>query len=213
MKKDNLFCTLYIVRHGETEWNVKNIIQGQSDSPLTEKGINQAKATAEKLKDIKFAAAFSSDLFRTRNTAELIKLDRQLSVVTEKALRERNFGSYEGKSGDDFGLTFKHLFEKLKDLSEFEQRNLKFASDIESDEEIISRFILKLREIAVAYPAKNVLVVTHGGPIRTFLMHLGYTKYGKLHPNSFSNAGYAIVQCDGIDFYLKEVKGVIKIDE
>ncbi|MBI2630816.1 histidine phosphatase family protein [Candidatus Nomurabacteria bacterium] len=60
-KEEANYCTLYLVRHGETEWNVKKITQGQSESTLTENGIRQAEETAEKLKDIKFDAIFSSD--------------------------------------------------------------------------------------------------------------------------------------------------------
>jgi alpha-ribazole phosphatase len=67
MDKENQenYCIIYLVRHGETEWNVKKITQGQSESYLTEKGVEQAKETAEKLKDVKFDAIFSSDLNRT----------------------------------------------------------------------------------------------------------------------------------------------------
>ena len=81
--KEN-YCTLYLVRHGETEWNVKKINQGQSESALTEVGIEQAKETGEKLKHIKFDAIFSSDLSRTQRTAEIIKLDRELVIKTSE---------------------------------------------------------------------------------------------------------------------------------
>ncbi len=112
--------------------------------------------------------------------------------------------------GEEFRKNFQHLFDKIKQLSEKEQKEFKFADDIESDEQIIGRFIAQLREIAIAYPNKIVLVVTHGGCIRTFLMHIGYVKYGELPVGSFSNAGYAKVLSDGIDFFIKEVKGIKK---
>ena len=56
MTKDSNICTIYLVRHGETEWNRDGIVMGQSDSPLTAQGIEQAKKTATTLKDIKFEA-------------------------------------------------------------------------------------------------------------------------------------------------------------
>lgn len=202
------FCTLYLVRHGETEWNKRGIVMGQSDSPLTEKGLEQAKQTAQELKDIHFDAIFSSDLHRAKRTAEIIKLERQLAVQTSKALRERTYGHWEGKLGEDYRKNFQHLFDKVKQLSEKEQKEFKFADDIESDEEVIGRFITQLREIAVAYPDKTILVITHGGCIRTFLMHIGYVKYGELPVGTFSNAGYVKVLCDGVDFFIKEVKGI-----
>ena len=94
MKKN---CTIYLVRHGETEWNEKKLIQGHSDIPLNKKGEIQAKQLGEKLKDIHFEAVFSSDLVRAKRTAEIMVLEKKLAVITTKALRERLFGRYEGK--------------------------------------------------------------------------------------------------------------------
>ena len=202
------FCTLYLVRHGETGWNKTGIVMGQSDSPLTKVGVEQVKTTAQELKGVHFDAIFSSDLHRAYRTAEIIKLERELVIQTSKALRERTFGSWEGKLSEDYRKNFQHLFEKIKELSEEEQKKFRFADDIENDEQVISRFITQLREISVAYPNKTVLVVTHGGCIRTFLMHIGYVKYGELPVDSFSNAGYAKITSDGVDFFVKEIRGI-----
>ena len=210
-KNNENFCTLYLVRHGETEWNKNGIIQGQLDSPLTNEGLSQVKQTAQELKDIHFDAIFSSDLHRAQKTAEIIKLERQLAIQTSKALRERTFGHYEGTSGEKYREKFQQLIEKVKQLSDEDHKVFKFDKDIESDEEVIGRFITQLREIAVAYPNKTVIVVTHGGCIRTFLMHMGYVKYSELPAGALlKNAGYVKVLCDGIDFFIQEVKGVKK---
>ena len=211
MQEENKnLCMLYLVRHGETEWNKTGIVMGQLDSPLTEAGLGQAKTTAQELKGVNFDAIFSSDLHRAHKTAEIIKLEREPVIQTSKALRERTYGSWEGKLGEDYRKNFQHLFDKVKELSEEEQKKFRFADDIENDEQVIGRFITQLREIAVAYPNKTVLVVTHGGCIRTFLMHIGYVKYGELPVGSFSNAGYAKILSDGIDFFVKEVMGIKK---
>jgi 2,3-bisphosphoglycerate-dependent phosphoglycerate mutase len=205
IKENQNFCTLYLVRHGQTEWNKKEILQGQADSPLTEVGKKQVGQAAQDLKAISFDAIFSSDLQRAQETAEILNLERQLAIQTSKLLRERDFGHYEGIMRLEYNTRLQHL---IKDLSEQEKKTFKFDHDVESDEEVISRFITQLREIAVAYPNKTVLVVTHGGCIRTFLTHTGYVKYGELGPGSFSNAGYVEVACDGVDFFIKEVKGI-----
>ena len=211
MEQENKnLCTIYLVRHGETEWNKIGIVMGQSDSPLTEAGLEQAKTTAQELKDVHFDAIFSSDLHRAHITAEIIKLERELVIQTSKALRERTYGSWEGKLSEEYRKNFQHLFDKIKELSEEEQKKFGFADDIENDEQVISRFITQLREIAIAHPNRTVLVVTHGGCIRTFLMHIGYVKYGELPVGSFSNAGYAKIASDGVDFFVKEVKGIKK---
>lgn len=207
-QKNKNLCTLYLVRHGETESNKSCIINGHFDTPLTETGLEQAKATAHELKNVSFGAIFSSDLPRTYRTAEIIKMERQLDIQTTKALRWRTYGHWEGKSRDEYRKHFQHIFDKIKTLSEKEQKEFKLAPDIESDEQVISRFILQLREIAVVHPRKTVLVVTHGGCIRMFLMHIGYMKYGELPGGSFSNAGYAKILFDGANFFVKAVKGI-----
>lgn len=207
MSNEN-YCNLYIVRHGETEWNVKNIIQGQSNSNLTEKGIEQAKKAGHELKDINFDAIFSSDSTRAHNTAKIIKLERELLIETSHLLRERNFGNFEGKHGSEFMEAFREKLKEKETLSGEEGWNFTVADDIETDEMIVSRFITKLREIAVAYPNKTVLVVSHGGPIRMFLVKIGYATRQELIGGSLKNAGCINVLSDGIDFILKEVKGV-----
>jgi phosphoserine phosphatase len=201
-------CIFYIVRHGETEWNVIDKIQGQLDSFLTQKGLEQARETSEKLKNIHFDTIFSSDLLRCKRTAEIMGLERNLEIQTEKALRERTFGKYDGITGKEFAEKTKHLLEEYKKLSVEERWKFKFSKGYESDDELVTRFITFLREIAIAYPGKTILIVTHGGNLRTFLTRLGYAKHGVLTPGTFRNAGYVKVESDGIDFFLKEVEGV-----
>jgi len=207
MNKEN-YCNLYLVRHGETEWNVKNIIQGQSNSNLTDKGIEQAKSTGEELKDIHFDAIFSSDSTRAHDTAKIIKLDRELMIETSQLLRERNFGKFEGKHGSEFLEAFRKKLKEKETLSDEEEWNFTVSDDIETDEMIASRFIMKLREIAVAYTNKTVLVVSHGGPTKMFLAKIGYATRQELISGSLKNAGYINVLSDGVDFFIQKVKGV-----
>jgi probable phosphoglycerate mutase len=210
MNRSNSLATIYIVRHGETEWNVTDRIQGQFDSSLTKKGIEQAKQIGNKLRHISFDAIFSSDLLRAKRTAEIIKLDRQLEIITRESLRERSFGRFHGKSSKEYKEETKELLDEYQKLSEREQWKFKFDSNYESDEELASRFITLLQEVAAAYPNKTVLIVTHGGPIRTFLAHCGFAKMSELQAGSFKNAGYLKIQSDGIDFFIKEVEGYQK---
>ena len=109
---------------------------------------------------------------------------------------------------DDYHAATQAFFEKLKSLSEAENWQYKFGDDVESDEELVNRFMIKLRELAVAYPGKTVLVVTHGGCLRTFLMKMGHVKYGTLPAGAFQNAGYMKVLSDGLEFIIEEVKGL-----
>ena len=208
--KNNNFCTLYIVRHGETEWNVSGTTQGQTNSSLTQKGIQQAKDVADEFKNIKFDMIFSSDLTRAKRTAEIIKLDREIIVQTSKLLRERAYGSFEGKHGNVFREVLKDKLIERDNLPDKEGWAFRLAEDVETDEEMIMRFILQLREIAVAYPQKTVLVVSHGGPIRMFLVKIGYAKKKDLSGGTFKNGGYVKVLSDGVDFIVKDAKGIIQ---
>src|SRR3989338_11238652 len=164
------FCNIYLVRHGEKEWNEKKIIQGHSDIPLNEKGKLQSKQLGEKLKDIHFEAVFSSDLSRAKRTAEIIILEKKLAVITTNTLRERMFGRFEGKHIDEL----RKILGELILFSKERQKKLFGLNDIENDEEVMGRFIPFIREVAVAYPGKNVLMVTHGGLMRVFFSHIGF---------------------------------------
>ena len=202
------YCTLYIVRHGETEWNKNRTVMGQMDSPLTPEGVRQVEATADQLKDIHFDAIFSSDSPRAQRTAEIIRLDRDLAIQTSKLLRERKYGRFEGKPAEKFHNAVKHLLEKKEALTEEEQWKFNISDDMESDEELANRFIIQLREIAASHINKTVLVTTHGGCIRMFLVRTGYAGYKKLQGGTFQNAGYVKASSDGIDFFIEEVKGI-----
>lgn len=188
------YCTIYLVRHGETEWNNKKLIQGHSDIPLNVKGELQSKQLGEKLKDVHFEAVFSSDLIRAKRTAEIIILEKKLAVITTNALRERMFGRFEGKHIDKLRKTFGELL--LIEKQDFE---------VESDDQILLRLNPFLREVAVAYQGKSVLVVSHGGLIRAFLDHIGF-KMPKYSEKPMKNAGYLIIESDGVEFDIKEEK-------
>jgi broad specificity phosphatase PhoE len=202
------YCTLYLVRHGETEWNVRHFMQGHKDSPLTEQGLIQSAQTAQDLKGVEFDAIFSSDLLRATRTAEIIKLERKLAVQTSHLLREKSFGHFEGKPSEEFVEATKDLADQLHQLPESEKWSFKLDEDVESDEELVGRFITQLREIAVSSPGKNVLVVTHSGCIRIFVIKTGYATREQFPIGSFRNGGYVKVLSDGIDFFIEKIKGM-----
>lgn len=205
--RDRNLATVFIVRHGETEWNMKRLIQGQKDSALTELGINQAKELAKELQKIKFDLVFSSDLLRAKKTAEIIVTEHNLAVETTELLRERAFGKLEGKPVEALRF-FENLFAKLKHEEMF---SYKSAPDIESDEELVTRLITFLREAVIAHAGKKILIVTHGGIMRAFLIKLGITDYK--NPVWVGNAGYIKLETDGVDFEVKKVKGIHKRNE
>ncbi len=89
---------IYFVRHGETEWNKKRKLQGQSDIPLNEYGRELAQVTLKGQEDIPFDIIFTSPLSRAKETAEILRGNRNISIVEDKRLIELGFGVGEGKS-------------------------------------------------------------------------------------------------------------------
>lgn len=204
VKDKQNYTTFYLMRHGETEWNQQGLIQGQEDSPLTKLGLIQAKEAAQKFKSFKFDLAFSSDLLRAKRTAEIIALEHKLEVEASEMLRERRFGHLEGKPGQML-RDLNKLYEMLSQEERFKQKP---APDIESDQEVFTRVITFIREIAIANPGKTVLVVTHGGILRAILLHLGLMTYASSVGRRIENTAFVKLKSDGIDFFVEETEGI-----
>lgn len=207
LSNDKNYCTFYLVRHGETEWNAKGLVQGHTDIPLNKKGETQAKGLAKRFKRIHFAAAFSSDLVRARRTAEIITLEKQIAVKTTKALRERCFGRLEGKDWTKSQGELELLWKKLTIITDDERKKHQLEG-AENNEEAMARFIPLLRELALAYQGKTVLVVTHGGIMRIFLHHVGFGNEKTLPAGSIKNTAYIKLPSDGVDFFVEETFGI-----
>ena len=203
----NHYCQIYLIRHGETDWNAKGLLQGQSDIPLNKEGEKQTIEAAKKhFKKIKFAAIFSSDLVRAKRTAEIIALEKKMAVETSVLLRERDFGPFEGKHWQEVEKELRMSIKEFRMLSDEVAKKL----GIESDEKIMERFLRFLREVAVAYRGKNILIVTHGSLMRVFLTKLGYLSKEESRQVFIKNLAFIKVLSDGVDFFVKEVFGVEK---
>lgn len=212
----NNYCILYIVRHGETEWNVKKKVMGHKNIPLNKTGYSQAKELAEQLKHIHFDTIFSSDLLRAKQTAEVVALERKIAVQTTTALRERYFGRLQGKSWVNSSPKLQKLWEMLTDLTD-EERKQHQLEKVENDTDVINRFVTILREISVAYIGKTVLVACHGGLMRLLLQHLGFIPK-EIDPDfannmpkgwlNIKNTSYIKLESDGVDFFIKSTWGI-----
>lgn len=203
-------ATFYIVRHGQSDGNIQKIVQGQSDSYLTEEGKRQASQLTDELKYINFDAVFSSDSVRAKETAEIIATEKQILVQESALLREHSMGQWEGRGEEDYYTTYKERFEKYQELSEQEKWQSKIPDDVESDEEVSARFMKFVYETATHHPGKTVLVVTHGGVIRCLLVRLGWGSHKELPVGVVGNTACVRVKTDGTDFVIEDVKGVRK---
>lgn len=195
-------AAVYLVRHGETEWNTQDILQGHLDSALTERGLEQARELVERFRDVVFAAIFSSDVTRAQRTAEIIALERKMAVGTSKLLRERNWGRYDGVAAQRYREECKELIERYNAMSRDQRWSFKFFDDIESFEEIFGRFITFLREVAAAHAGRNVLCVTHLDVLGALLLKLGYA------PIAITNLAWVKLLSDGSLMQVEETGGI-----
>ena len=152
--------TLVLIRHGETEWNRTGRYQGHADSPLTTRGLAQARAVAQALDGQEFDAFYSSDLGRARRTATIIadKVGRRFLV--DSRLREQHYGLMQGHDGKAARELDPGFFESLA------SGDAEYApKGGESRIQRHSRAVTALKEIAEKHPGSTVLVVTHGGVV------------------------------------------------
>lgn len=206
MKKTN-YCTIYLMRHGQSHGNHPVDTYGL-DRELTAKGHEQARDAANKLKDIKFDAVFASPLIRAQQTAKVIAEEHKLAVLTKEALKERHHGILEGRDVKEAKQELKQLIDKMHEMPYDEWKSIEMAQGRETDEQLMSRFITALREIAVAYAGKRILVINHTSNMRTFLVHLGYKTYKELSTYKIENAAYLELKTDGVDFFIENVSGL-----
>lgn len=151
------YLRLIIVRHGETEENVKGIVQGQTHGKLTEKGRKQVKELALTLKNTKLDAIFSSDLRRAVDTADEIAKYHKLKVRRIKILRERHAGTFHRKLHDEMSAD-----QVASGLSKAEYR----PRGGESLVDLKKRVAKFAKELYKNNNDKTVLVVTHGFVIK-----------------------------------------------
>jgi 2,3-bisphosphoglycerate-dependent phosphoglycerate mutase len=166
--------TLVLVRHGQSEWNKKNLFTGWRDPDLTEKGLIEAIWAGRVLRDeqIKFEIAYTSMLRRAQNTLDIILSEMgQASIEIKKsaALNERDYGALSGLNKDEarkrFGDEMVHLWRRSYDIPPPGGESLKdTAARVQP---------YYHNEIAPHVDAgKNVLIVAHGNSLRALIMHL-----------------------------------------
>jgi len=155
--------TIYIARHGETDWNRRGRFQGRTDIPLNDAGRAQARALAERLASLQIGAVAASDLLRARQTAEIVAETLAVPLVhIEPDLRERGYGVFEG-------LTREECVERYPEAwNAFPRAEPPLA---EPRSEVVQRFTRGMIRIVetVAVERPRLLVVSHGAAMRAFL--------------------------------------------
>lgn len=143
---------ILLTRHGQTKWNVLGKVQGRADIELNEEGIKQAEETGKILENENIDLIICSPLKRAKQTAQIINKNRDIPIIYDKDIIERDFGEFEGMNKTDFDFagywSYKknYKYEKAENIKNFFERVYKF-----------------LDKIKVQYTDKKVLIVAHGG--------------------------------------------------
>ena len=186
-----------IVRHGQTEWNTRGIRQGHLDSELTEKGIIQAKALAQRLARERFSALYCSDLGRAVQTAKEIANITGHEIVTDARLRERSLGIFQGLSGEEI---------KAKHPDEYKLHRTLGPNYVipggESVRQQVDRNVTCLNQLAGKHQGEQIVVVTHGGVVSGFFRYTLSIPLEAPRRFEFVNAGLNIFFNEAGDWFL-----------
>lgn len=185
---------LLLIRHGQTEWNRARRIQGNGDSPLTDRGQAQAEAAANALARFDVGAIYASDAGRALQTADPIARATGMTVQTDARLRERHYGIFEGKTHAELGEEYPEIhFEYLKRRPDF------VVPGGESLAELQARTVAACTDIAHDQPGKLVAIVAHGGTIRTFARYTLAVPLDVAWRAQIENGGLTIVRYEETD--------------
>lgn len=159
---------IFLVRHGETEGIRARRMESRLDSPLTPLGIQQAQAVALKLNEEQLHSIYTSPSLRAVKTAEIIKGDKELSLMKDKSLYEMDIESWDGKKSDDIR---KDDRERFKDFFNNPELFRPHSNRGESFEDVQNRALSFLDRIIKDHENQNVLVVSHTVVLTSIMCH------------------------------------------
>ena len=157
---------IILIRHGETEWNSQQRMQGHSNSDLSSVGQAQIQALGQWMKNVPFDHIYSSDSLRAKQTAEAITQFSGHKLKIDLRLREKNLGVFEGLTSEEARERHPEVFRLFKTAGS------KYVIDEgESTQQLQDRALEIVNEIRIKHPEERVLLVTHGGFIRVVMKH------------------------------------------
>ena len=157
--------TFYIVRHGQTNWNILGKTQGHGNSNLTQQGIDQANDLADTITDYPIDYIYSSDLGRAIETADILANKLNLSVKKTSNLREMGFGVWEGLLIDEIKKDYEDIYKTWRD--EPHLVNIPGGETLQFIKDRVDAFISELNE---EHENKHIILVTHSVTVRVMLL-------------------------------------------
>ncbi|MBP3870161.1 MAG: histidine phosphatase family protein [Faecalicoccus sp.] len=184
----------YIVRHGETLFNTKKMVQGWVDSPLTEKGESQAKEAGNRLKNIEFDHAYSSTQERAYDTLRIMIGQRDIPITQKKGFKELFYGDLEAERQDEIDWV---------SIRKEHPEGYAFCNG-ENKKDATDRFFHTMKGIMDQYPDSNVLIVSHGSIIRHVLERIDpyFITCGIHTGDLIGNCSVTIIEGDEDGFHI-----------
>lgn len=190
---------IYLTRHGQTLWNIEKRLQGRGNSPLTEEGIERAKELRDRIKDIHIDIIYSSPIERALTTANIIKGDKSIEVITDDGLMEMCFGDYEGKITDEVMKENPNW-----DISLIMKGNTELtAPNGENLAEVRDRVARSMNKIIEKNRGKTILIVAHGITLKAIMY---YFKDGEVNSEVMGQATLTKVNVDENNKFYIEFK-------
>ncbi len=191
---------LWLVRHGQTDWNAQRRMQGHSPTELNATGHQQAQMLSQWFAARNFSAIWSSDLPRALQTAQAIATRQSCPITVTPQLRERNLGAFEGKTWDEVRAM-------RTDLTGNNAGNGDLADwtgvpGVESDQELWDRARAVLDTMSDAERGNDVMAVTHGGVLKHVLWHVLGLPTGAPRRFGLSNGLTVVLEKRGSTYYL-----------
>ena len=180
---------IYLLRHGQSEWNLLGKVQGQSDIELNEKGIEQAHKAAQVFLDKEIDAIYSSDLKRAYQTAEVIGDKLSLEVNTLCGIREMNFGTWEGLPIETIERDHLDHYKTWRTAP----HEITFV-DGENLAKVQERALAAVNKIISETSHKNILLVSHGTAIKSLILGLLDIDISKYNKMAMGNTGISIIE-------------------
>ena len=177
---------IFLTRHGQTQWNLDQRLQGHLNSPLTQLGKNQAFETQQQLLNKDIHVAYTSPLLRAVETTALIIADWPVKMLTRDNLAEIHLGPWEGKTYTEIKNTHP------KEFADFWERPDDYQlPGAETYHDLQNRIIKEIKNIFKENLGKNILVVSHGIAIKVFLAYVLKKCLGDIaHMNVMENGEY-----------------------
>jgi len=209
---------IFLIRHGETIWNTKKLIQGQLDSPLTDNGIYQSNLLAQRMEKINPDIIYTSDLKRAVDTANIINQHINKDIIEISGVRERHWGVFQGADWPKIKKFFPTQYKYYRNDS----KNYKIPNG-ESYNQVTKRTMDSLVDIIENHKNQKVVIVTHGGvisPLIRDLLSIPYETHRKFTISNtsitklvYSDFGFSILSLGDIAHLEGEEKPLDEMEE